>query len=234
MSHNPRYVKLRYGYKCTSLMQLCNDTQTSLEATRSFNRFRGFLSLSVATTSRLRGPQTDPRCAALLGSGVRALSLGIGWCGRWCCGEWVGTGGLAGPGEGEAGEEVWPSDSMHFGFLVWEVTVLELEPGTSSNRFQRDLHGAGTGREQIRTGVPPGDDEAVGRVEFDVVAADRDTIAVQSELSAGSGIEDGVVAHPAPDRLRLGEEGIHHRWWCCDLDRGAVGLSRHGQTQPLV
>jgi len=58
----------------------------------------------------------------------------------------------------------------------------------------------------------------VGRVELDVVPADRDTIDVQGELAAGPGVEDRIVAHPADNRLGLGEEGIYHARRCRDLD----------------
>jgi hypothetical protein len=120
-------------------------------------------------------------------------------------GAWVG----ASAGDCQAFEEVGPAARVAFRLGLGVAVVEEPDGGASTLGDKRDLDRARVRRQPVGAGVSPAHDESSRRVELDVVTADGYSVDVERELAAGSRIEGGVVAHPAHDRLRVGEVLVH-------------------------
>jgi hypothetical protein len=57
--------------------------------------------------------------------------------------------------------------------------------------------------------VPPADQQPPRRVELKVAAANRHAVDIDRELSAGTRIENGVIAHPANEVIHAREVVVH-------------------------
>src|SRR5438552_13009518 len=91
--------------------------------------------------------------------------------------------------------------------------MLDGDAGAIRGCGEGDLDGAGAGWESLGSGVSPGDQQSVRRVEFEVAAPYRDAVYVEVEHAPGYRVEPGGVAHPPHDRLGTGQVRGHGLWW---------------------
>src|SRR6516165_508672 len=139
----------------------------------------------------------------------------------------------AGGGYREAAEVVCPAAGVSGPLLDRQVAVLKLDPGTAAFGGEPDLHRAGPGRQPVRAGVAPADQQAVRRVEAQEAAADRRTLDVYREPAARLGLEQGVLAHPGDDRRGPGEILVDPLRRRVDVHGGDDRFSRHRRTLRL-
>ena len=114
----------------------------------------------------------------------------------------IGARIAAGGRDREALEEVRPAAREAGGLVGREVAVHDLHLRAAAGRAEAHLDRARARGQALGPAWPQLIEQAVGRLDLEVAAADRDAVDVDVEGAARPRLQEGVVAHPAHHRLR--------------------------------
>src|SRR5262249_29945474 len=132
----------------------------------------------------------------------------------------------------EPTEVMLPAKCMPRGFTIGQTVMHDADPRSVAFWCEGDFKCAGARWQFPRSATSPRDDEPTRTRHLHVPALYAAIVEKQRELTPRPRIEDGPIAHPANERLRLREVVEYLFRIGLDVDRIAIRLSAHGATPP--